>query len=87
MSLPIRGEHEGRHDVRARPMGAGPPSRRSIRSIDRNIVTGHAVRRSGATPDTVQRITRTAAVLGALMHGLTTVTWSNVVTCNKNEEA
>ena len=26
------------------------------------IVTGHAVPRSGATPDTVQRITRTAAV-------------------------
>lgn len=46
------------------------------------IVTGHAVPRSGATPDTVQRITRTAAGTGAglMCMALTTVT-TYVVEC------
>jgi hypothetical protein len=88
VSLPIRGEHEGRHDVQGGPPYGGWAAFATVYPIYRSyIVTGHAVPRSGATPDTVQRTTRTAAVRGGLRHGLTTVTWSNVVTCNKNEEA
>ncbi len=55
MSLPIRGEHEGRHDVRGGPPYGGWAAFATVYPIYRSyIVTGHAVPRSGATPDTVQ---------------------------------
>jgi hypothetical protein len=66
VSLPIRGEHEGRHDVRARPMGAGPPSRCLLRDAPMRRTTG---RPQTSTPYTAYTYTGTGCTGGLSVNG------------------